>query len=220
MRLRDGHLQAWSGAASLWLVHPAPSLASDWPKLAQLWSLASGGNPADGCDSDSSGVTLATSEPLTSAPVRAEVTSWADALMIGAGAGNGAGMLVSHHRPPGARCQGFTRCGELDGVCCGISSRPRLNFETVSFQSPRHCCIQKIYITIRRTIWGNKFKWKLCPRILQFLATTSVWEKENWDVNFVPTSFPWYCDKMLPIINRMERKLFSSFELLCSCAKT
>ena len=88
----------------------------------------------------------------------------------------------------------------------------RLNFETVSLQSPRHCCIQKIYITIRRTIWGNKFKRKLCPRILQFSGTTSVWEKENWDVNFVPTSFPWYCDKILPIINnRMERKLVTLF---------
>ena len=66
-----------------------------------------------------------------------------------------------------------TLCG--DGDSCGISSRPsRLNFETVSLQSPRHCCIQKIYITIRRTIWGNKFKRKLCPRILQFSGTTSV----------------------------------------------
>ena len=49
-------------------------------------------------------------------------------------------------------------------------------------QSPRHCCIQKIYITIRRTIWGNKFKRKLCPGIFQFSRKQQQVCEECWFV--------------------------------------
>ena len=194
--------------ASDWsiLTHHWPLIGRHWLSCDPWWQVAARRRMVVS-DSDSSGVTLATSEPLTS--------GWGHKLapMLWWSVPEPVMVLACWSVITGTRGRDVkdTLCG--DGDSCGISSRPsRLNFETVSLQSPRHCCIQKIYITIRRTIWGNKFKRKLCPRILQFSGTTSVWEKENWDVNFVPTSFPWYCDKILPIINnRMERKLVTLF---------
>ena len=109
--------------ASDWsiLPHHWPLIGRHWLSCDPWWQVAARRRMVVS-DSDSSGVTLATSEPLTSGwgHKLAPMLWWSVPEPF-----HGAGMLVSHQMGEGERCQGYMRCG--DGDSCGISSRLALS---------------------------------------------------------------------------------------------